>query len=153
MHAAGEVFEVDLMHDTDARRHDLECVERLHAPLHELVALGVALEFDFHVEVERILGAVMIDLNRMVDDQVDRHQRLDDLRILTHAVGHVAHRGEVAQQRNAGEVLQNDARDHEGNLLGAGRIRRPAGELTHMLFGDLLAVAVAQHRFEHDADR
>ena len=54
MHAARQVFEVDLVHDADARRHDLEGVEGLHAPLHELVALAVALELQLHVEVERV---------------------------------------------------------------------------------------------------
>ena len=44
------------MDDADARRHDLERVERLHPPLHELVALAVALELELHVEVERVLA-------------------------------------------------------------------------------------------------
>ena len=29
----------------------------------------------------------------------------------------------------------------------------PAGQLPHVLLGDLDAITVAQHRFEHDADR
>jgi len=43
-HAAREVLEVDLVHDADARRDDLESVEGLRSPLQELVALLVALE-------------------------------------------------------------------------------------------------------------
>jgi hypothetical protein len=42
-HALREVLEVHLVHDADAGRHDLEGVERLHAPLEELVARAVAL--------------------------------------------------------------------------------------------------------------
>ena len=80
VHAAREVLQVHLVHDADARGHDLEGVEGLHAPFHELVALFVALEFQLHVEVERVLGAVVVDLDRVVDHQVDRHQRLDHLR-------------------------------------------------------------------------
>ena len=49
MHAASEVFEIDLVHDAYPGGHDLERVERLHAPLHEFVALRIALEFDLHV--------------------------------------------------------------------------------------------------------
>ena len=36
-------------HDADARRHDLERVERLLPPLQELVALAVALELELQV--------------------------------------------------------------------------------------------------------
>ena len=48
-HALGEVFEIHLVHDADAGRHDAEGLERLLAPLEELVALAVALEFELEV--------------------------------------------------------------------------------------------------------
>ena len=63
------------------------------------------------------LGAVVVDHHRVVDDEVDGHQRLDRLGILAHVGGHVAHRREVGEQRHAGEVLQDDARDHERDLV------------------------------------
>ena len=150
-HAAGQVFEVDLVHDADARRHHAEGVEGLHAPLDEAVALQVALEFDAHVQIERVFDVVVVDLHRVVDHQVDRHQRLDDLRIAALLLGHAAHGGQVAQQRYAGEVLQDDARDDERNLAGALGRRLPAGEFAHVLLGDAAAIAVAQQGFEHDA--
>ena len=152
MHAARQILEIDLMHDADAGRHDLERIEGLHAPLHEFVALCVALEFDLHVEVQCIPGAVVIDLNRVIDDQVDRHQRLDDLWILADAMSDAAHRGQVAEQWHSGEILEHDARDDERYFLGAWRVRRPVGELPHVLLGHLLAVAVAEHAFENDAN-
>ena len=127
--AAREVLEVDLVDDADAGRHDLERVERLHAPLQELVALAVALELELHVEVERVGAPVVVDLHRVVDDEIDRHQRLDDLRILAHVARDGAHRREVDEQRHAGEVLQHDARDDERDLVGARGLRLPVGEL------------------------
>ena len=39
------------MDDADARRHDLEGIECLHAPLEKLIALAIAPEF--HVEIAR----------------------------------------------------------------------------------------------------
>ncbi len=141
------------MHDADARRHDLEGVESLHAPFHELVALLVALEFQLHVEVERVLAAVVVDLHRVIHHQVDRHQRLDHLGLLAHLRRHTAHCGEVAEQRYPGEVLQHDAGDDERDLIGARRDRLPVGELADVLLAHLLAVAIAQHRLEHQADR
>src|SRR5260221_494555 len=56
-------------------------------------------------------------------------------------------------RRNPGQVLEQDARQDEGAFLGEGRLRLPVRELTHVAFRDLLAVAIAQHRLEHDAYR
>ena len=55
VHAARQIFEVDLVHDAKARRHHTKGVKGLHAPFHELVALAVALESELHVQVQRIL--------------------------------------------------------------------------------------------------
>src|SRR5664280_2281596 len=41
-HRAGQVLEVDLVHDAGVWRHDLEVVEGLLSPAQELVALPVA---------------------------------------------------------------------------------------------------------------
>ncbi|MCY1227248.1 hypothetical protein D9M72_395120 [compost metagenome] len=153
VHATGQVFQVDLVHDAEARLHHAEGIERLHAPLHELVALVVALEFQLHVQVQRLLFAEMVDLHRVVDHQVHRHQWLDLLGVLAHLLGDVAHRGQVGQQRHAGKVLQDHTGHHEGNFVGALGVRLPVGKLPDVLFGDLLAVAVSQHRFQHHADR
>jgi hypothetical protein len=64
---------------------------------------------------------------------------------------HAAHGGQVGQQRHAGEVLQHHAGDDEGDFGRCGRRGEPVGQLPHVLGRDLLAVAVAQHRLEHDA--
>ncbi len=75
------------------------------------------------------------------------------LGVLPSRGGDVAHRGQVGQQRHAGEVLQHHARHDERDLVGALGVGLPVGELPHVLGGDLLAVAVAQHRLQHDAQR
>jgi hypothetical protein len=147
------VFEVDLVHDAEAGRHDAEGVEGLHAPLHELVALVVALELELHVQVERLGRAVVVDHHRVVDHQVDRHQRLDGLGRFAELGSHAAHRCQVGQERHAGEVLQHHPGHDERNFIGALRIGRPMRQLFHVLGRDLLPIAIAQHRLEHDTDR
>src|SRR5207248_2158882 len=62
-----------------------------------------------------------------------------------------AHGGEVDHQRHAREVLQEHARDDEGDLLGALGARLPGGEVLHVLLAHPLSVQVAQERLEHDA--
>ena len=152
-HAARQIFEIDLMHDADAGRHHLEGVERLHAPFNKFVAFGVALEFQLHVKFQGIRTIVVIHLHRVIYHQIDRYQRLDDLRVFTHHGGGIAHRGEVNQQRHTGEILQHDACDDERNFFRARCIRLPVGQLADMRLGNFLAVVIAQHRFQHNADR
>ena len=139
------------MHDADARRDDLEAVVRLHAPLEELVAGTVALELDAHVELEGVRHPREVDLNAVIDHQVDRHFRLDQLRIFPGALHRAAHGGEVHHQRHAGEVLEEHARDNERDFLHALGARLPRGEVLHVFLADALAVQVSQERLEHDA--
>ena len=145
MHASSEVFEIDLVHDAYPRGDDLESVKRLHTPLHEFVAFGIALEFDLHIEIERVFRAVVVDLHRVIDDEIDRDQRLDQLGVSAHALRDPSHRGEIAQQRHAGKVLKHDPGDDERDFVGARCGRCPARELADVILGDFLAVAVAQY--------
>ena len=152
-HALGQVLEVDLVYDAHGRRHDAEVLKGLLAPAEELVTLAVALELDRHVAVHRVVPAEEVDLHRVVDHQVDRHQRVDLLRIAAEPLHGASHGRQIDHARHAGEVLQ----DHPGRLEGhfdPGRGRRvPAGQVGHVAFGHGVAVAVSQHGFQQNADR
>ena len=154
-YAAREILEIHLVHNADSRRHHLERIERLHAPLQKLVPLSVARELHLEVFVHRILRAGEIDLHRVVNHQVHRHQRLDDLRIPAEPRCRRAHRCQVDQQRHAGEILQHNPRDSERDLLRSRGLGLPTGELADVFLRHLLPVAMAQHRFQDqsDADR
>jgi len=141
------------VHDTDARRHDLERVERLHAPLQELVALAIPRELQLEILRQRFRAAREVHLHRVVDDQIHRHERLDDLRILPHPRHRRPHRREIDEQRHTREVLQHDARHHEGNLLRPLRLRAPRRQAANRLLGYTFAVGVAQQRLEHEPHR
>ena len=98
-HALAEVFQVHLVADAGARRHDAEVVERVLAPAQELVALAVALEFDVDVLLQRVGPREDVDHHRVVDHQIDRHQRVHLLRVAAEPGDAVAHRGEVDHRR------------------------------------------------------
>ena len=148
-----QVLEIDLMHNADPRRHDTEGLERLHSPFHELIALAVALELERHVLLQGLRRAVVIDLHRVIDHQIDRNQRLDSPRIDAPRHRHLAHGRQVAEQRHPGEILQDNASDDERNLLAARRLRLPVCQFADMPFAHPLAVAVAQQRLKHDTQR
>jgi hypothetical protein len=150
-HAVEQMFEIDLMDNADTRRHDAEGVERLHSPFHELIALAVTFELAAHVLLQGLWRTVMVDLYRMVDDQVDRHQRLDAPWIEPACLRHMPHRRQIAKQGHAGEILQHDTRDDQGNLLAARRPRPPLGKFEDVPLADPLSITVAQQRFENDA--
>src|SRR5262249_9806900 len=77
-----QILEIDLVADTNPRRDHAEAVESLHAPFQEFITGSVALELHLHIQAQRIGYAREIDLDGVVDYQIDRHQRLDQLRIL-----------------------------------------------------------------------
>ena len=151
-HALGEILEIDLVDDADARRDEAESFERLLAPFQKFVTLAVALEFHFHVEPQRLGRAGEIDLHRVIDHEIDRHERLDDFRIAAEPLHRAAHRGEIDNQRHAGEILQNDARDDEWDLLVRRRLRVPVRQRLDIFAPNFFPVAIPQDRFEHDAD-
>src|SRR5207248_3270697 len=140
------------MDDPDSRRNESESLESLLAPLQELVALAVTFEFHLHIQAERFRRAGKIDLHGVIDDEVHRHERLDDFRIATEFFHRASHRGEIDDQRNAGEILENNACDHERDFLVRRRLRIPARERLDVLPPDFLPIAISQNRFEHDPD-
>ena len=114
--ALGQVLEVDLVNDAGARRHNAEVVERLLAPAEELVALAVALELEFDVQVERRRPAKW---STCTEWSITRSAGTSGL-ILPgsppKSLHRAAHRGQVDHARHAGEVLQDDPGRFEGDL-------------------------------------
>ena len=90
----------------------------------------------------------------MVDDEVDRHQRIDLLRVAAERGHRVAHRREIDHGRNAGEVLHQHAGRAIGDLdAGRALVGQPAGDGLDVLLGDRAAVLVAQQVFEQHLHR
>jgi hypothetical protein len=61
-----------------------------------------------------------IDLHRVIDNQIDRHKRLDNLWVASESLHSTAHCREIDNQRNSSEVLQNNSRNDEWDLLVRG---------------------------------
>ncbi len=151
-HAFGEILEIHLVHDADAGRDESESLESLLAPFEEFVALAVALEFHVHVQFQRDGGAGEVDLHRVIDDEINRHERLDDFRIAADARDRAAHRCEIDDERDAGEILQDDPCDHERDFLVSRLFGVPIRERFDVFALDFFAVAIAQDGLEHDSN-
>ena len=141
------------MHDAGGRRHHPEVGERRLPPVQELVALAVAAELNRGVAGERVAGAEVVYLHRVVDHQVHRHLRIDPGRVAAEARHRGAHRAQIDDRRHAGEVLHHHPRGAERQARPGRGLRLPARQLQHLLGADGSAAAATQQRLQQDAQR
>jgi hypothetical protein len=67
--------------------------------------------FQLDIVAERLGRTELVDHHRVIDDEVDGHQRIDLLLRRRPACVHgVAHRGEIDHAGDAGEILHQHAR-------------------------------------------
>ncbi len=125
-------LQVHLVDDAGARRHDAEIAQRRLCPAQQLVALTVALVLALDVEGERLRGAEAIDLHAVVDDEAGRHQWVDACGVATQLGHGIAHGRQVDHGRYAGEVLQQHASRHEGDLDVTRTTGLPRSECGHV---------------------
>ena len=67
------------MDDAGVGRHDAEVVEGVLAPPQKRVALLVAGELELRVQLKGVGLTEIIDLHRVIDDELDRLQRIDSV--------------------------------------------------------------------------
>ena len=132
------------MADAGAGRHHGEIRKRLLAPFQEFVAFLVLLVFLDHVLAEGLVVAEEVHDHRVVDDEIDRHQRIDLFGVAAERLHRVAHRGEIDHGGNAGEILHQHARRAESDFMLERALLQPFGERDDVLLLDGAAVFVAQ---------
>src|SRR5207247_8023888 len=145
-----EIFQIHLVNDADPWRNELERFERLLSPFQKLIALAVALEFHFQIELKGSRRTEEIHLHRVIDHQIDRHEWLNDFGVAAESLDCAAHRGQIDNQRHAGEILENDTCHDEWNFFVRRLLRVPVCQRFYIFAPDFLAVTIAQYRFEHD---
>ena len=151
-HHAGQVLDVDLVHDAGAGRHDLELPERLLAPAQEREPLVVALELELHVAVEGVRPAEDVGDYRVVDDELGRHERVDLPGVAAQRPHRLAHRSQVHHRGHAGQVLHQHPGRAELDLRVRLGGRVPAGQRADMLRGDIQPVLGAQQVLQQDLE-
>ena len=58
------------MNDARIWRNYAEVLECRLAPTQERIAFLIALKFDFVIEIERVCSTVVVNLDRVIDDQL-----------------------------------------------------------------------------------
>ena len=146
-------LQVDLVDDAGPGRDDAQVAERGLRPAQQLVALAVAVVLALHVEGERIGRPEPVDVDRVVDHEVDRDQRVDLGRVAAEIGHRVAHDREVDDGGHAGQVLHDHPRGHERDLGLGGHARPPRGQGLDVARIDDAAAGMAEQVLEQDADR
>ncbi len=152
-HDAGEVLDVDLVDDAGIRRDDFEIVERALSPAQEGIALAVARELELGVEREGVRTAEVVHLHRVVDDELDRLQRIHTNGISAERDHGIAHGREIDHARHAGKVLEQHTRRHERNLFVGTERRIPLRHGANVVGFHERVVLAAQQILEQDLHR
>ncbi len=152
-HHAAQELQVHLVDDAGVGRHDLEVAEGALAPAQEGIAFAVTLELDAVVVGQRVLGAVLVHLHRVVDHKLCWRQRIHLLRVAAKPGNGLAHGGKIHHAGHAGEVLHDHAGRREGDFV----VRRgggiPAQQGLDVLVRHVDAVFKAQQVLQQDLER
>ena len=148
---ARQVLQIDLVADAHSRRHGGEIAECRLAPFEKGVALPVALELQRGVDGIRIRSAEFVHLDRVVDHQLRRLQRVDLLRVAAQLLHGVAHGRQIDNGGHAGKVLHQHARRHKRDLARRLRICLPLGQELDVVRGHALAIFLPQQVFQQYA--
>ena len=84
----------------------------------------------------------------MVDDEVDFGEGIDLFRIAAEILHRIAHRRQIDNGGNAGQILHQHARGPERDFAIRALLGEPAGDRLDVVRGDGVAVFVAQQVFE-----
>ena len=130
--------------------------EGLSTPLQEKESLAVALKLQGLILGLGLSRAHKVHLNRVVDHQVGGAPRVDEFRVAAQLLDGVSHGGKVDDRRDAGVVLQDDARRTKRHLdpaaIPGGSVGLPVQDLADVGLLHLEVVAVSDGRLEEHAD-
>jgi hypothetical protein len=143
-----KVFEIDLMANAGAGRHHGEIRKRLLAPFQEFVALLILLVFLDDILGERLVVAEEVHDDAVVDHEIDRHQRIDLLRIAAERLHGIAHRREIDHRRHAGEILHQHPRRAECDFMFERALLQPLRNREDVVLLDGAVVFIAQQVFQ-----
>ena len=150
---ARQVLEIDLVDDAGVGRHHFEILERVLPPAQECVALAVAPELQVGVDLNGLRIAELVDLHGVVDDELDRLERIDARRLAAHFCHGIAHGRQIDDRGHAGEILEQHAARRERDLGVRLRARIPLGERANLLGPHRAPVFRAKQVLERYAER
>ena len=141
------------MHNPRGRGDHAEVTQALLSPSQQLIPLQISLKLEIHILLQRITGAKVVNLHRVIDHQVTLNQRVDLFGVATHANHGIPQSGHVDHCGNPREILQNHTAHHKRdlNLLWFGGV--PVRHLRDMLFVHQETVHISETGFQQNSHR
>ena len=94
----------------------------------------------------------LVNLHRVIDYQITGNQRVDPIRIASHADHGTAQGCQIDNCRNTGKVLKDNATREEGEFQRGWGRRFPVCKIRNVFGIDDESVDVAKNRFQQDTD-
>jgi len=88
----------------------------------------------------------------VVDDEIDRLQRIDQASVAAESRQRITHGGEIDDCGNSGEILEQHPRSTESNFPFDLPLHVPGCKRAHVVGFDELAVFVPEQIFEKDLE-
>ena len=149
----GQVLQIDLVTNAGARRHHAKVLKGLLPPAQECVTLTVTLHLDFDVVMKGRVAGKAINHHRVVDDQIDRRQRIDLLRIATSPRNRITHGGQIHDRRHPGKVLHQHPRRTVLNFTVGSTLLQPLTYGANIIQRDRLAILITQQILQQHLER
>ena len=147
----GQIFKVYLMTNPGSGGNDAEIVKRILTPFQKGITLHIAFIFAIYVHLEGAGIAKFVNHHRMVDDQINWVQRVNFFCIAAQSHQSIAHRSQIYNGRNAGEILHQNAGRAIGDFARVlATIRAPYRKGFDILERYGFAILEAQHVFQHN---
>ena len=112
-HSLRDIFQIHLMANPRPRRHNAKILKRPLPPFQKLVTLAIALELPLHIRLKRLRRPKFIHHHRMVNHQINRHNRINLLRIAPKALHRLPHRRQIHHGRHTRKILHQ----HTGRAI------------------------------------
>ena len=141
---AGEVLDIYLVNNACSWGDNPEIIEGARTPSKELVALVIALVFNFNVLLDGIFRTERFDNHRVVNNHLCRVERVNRFCLATQRDHSVANRSEVNDTGDTREVLHEDAGWGELNLSIGLCARIPVRNSFDVVNGSVLAILVTE---------
>ena len=148
-----QIFQIDLMADAGARRHNAEILKRFLAPFQEGIALAIALIFAVHILLEGFYIAEIVDHHRVINDEINRHLGVDLGRVAAKHRGSVAHRRQIDHCGHTGEILHQHTGGPKSYLATGFVLNQPLRHCLDIICADCTAIFEAQQVFQQNLER
>ena len=149
------MFQIDLVHNAHGGWDDPEIIKRLLPPFQEAITLAVPFKFKVAVDGEGFPGSERVDLDRVVDNQIARDQRIHQrcsVRVSRHTDNGITHGGQVNNRGDTGEVLENDPAWGKRNLDLASLSTSPIEDVFDVMPSDRGTITLPSCRLKQNAN-